>query len=153
MATRSTIALEFADNTVQSVYCHWDGYISNNGKILQDHYQDPFKVRDLIDGGSISSLGKDIGEQHDFDCPHKYGTTEYTEWRERYRNMTTFYARDRGEDLVISRFKDFADYLMNNIKEEFNYILRRDGQWYVSCDGSFVPLTQALLEDEVAADE
>ena len=27
MATRSTIALEFADGSVGQVYCHWDGQI------------------------------------------------------------------------------------------------------------------------------
>jgi hypothetical protein len=58
MGTRSTIALEFADGTVQQVYCHWDGYLEHNGKILQEHYSDPFKLRDLIDLGDMSSLGE-----------------------------------------------------------------------------------------------
>ena len=40
MATRSTIALEFADGTVQQVYCHWDGYLDYNGKLLAEHYTD-----------------------------------------------------------------------------------------------------------------
>jgi hypothetical protein len=66
MGTRSTIALEFADGTVEQVYCHWDGYLEHNGKILQEHYSDPFKLRDLIDQGGISSLGKSIGKKHPF---------------------------------------------------------------------------------------
>ncbi len=37
MATRSTIALEFADGTVEQVYCHWDGYLDHNGALLRDH--------------------------------------------------------------------------------------------------------------------
>ena len=56
MATRSTIALEFADGTVGQVYCHWDGYLAHNGKMLQEHYSDPFKLRDLIDLGDLSTL-------------------------------------------------------------------------------------------------
>jgi hypothetical protein len=37
MATCSTTALEFADLTVHSVYCHWDGYISHVGSVLHAH--------------------------------------------------------------------------------------------------------------------
>ena len=66
MATRSTIALEFADGTVQQVYCHWDGYLEHNGKLLQEHYSNPFILRDLIDQGAISSLGPIVGTKHDF---------------------------------------------------------------------------------------
>ena len=66
MGTRSTIALEFADGTVQQVYCHRDGYLENNGTILAEHYSDPFKLRDLIDMGDMSSLGKVIGMKHPF---------------------------------------------------------------------------------------
>ena len=72
MATRSTIALEYADGTVGQVYCHWDGYLDHNGQILQEHYQDPFKVRALLDLGDLSSLGDDLGDQHDFDSAASY---------------------------------------------------------------------------------
>ena len=48
MATRSTIALEFADGTVEQVYCHWDGYLAHNGQLLLKHYSNPFVLRDLI---------------------------------------------------------------------------------------------------------
>jgi hypothetical protein len=147
MATRSTIALEFADGTVQQVYCHWDGYLDYNGKILQEHYQDPFKLRDLIDRGDLSSLGPNIGEQHEFDCPHKYGTPEYEAWSEAKQQICTFYARDRGETgCMAKRFKDFADYVANHQYEEFEYILRKDGNWYVSkYNGPY-----ALLKDAIA---
>jgi hypothetical protein len=147
MATRSTIALEFADGTVQQVYCHWDGYLDYNGKILFESYQDPFKLRDLIDCGDLSSLGPNIGEQHEFDCPHKYGTPEYEAWSEAKQQICTFYARDRGETgCMAKRFKDFADYVANHQYEEFEYILRKDGNWYVSkYNGPY-----ALLKDAIA---
>jgi len=54
MATRSTIALEFADGTVGQVYCHSDGYLSYNGQVLFQHYSDPFKLQELIDNGDVS---------------------------------------------------------------------------------------------------
>lgn len=153
MATRSTIALEFADGTVQQVYCHWDGYLDNNGVILQGHYTDPFKVRDLVDGGAISSLGPELGDKHSFDIPFKYGTPEYQAEAEARRNITTFYHRDRGEDLSISKFKDYADYRKRAQFEEYNYILRRDGNWYVEFYGEFDGLlTEALIQKEVLED-
>ena len=148
MATRSTIALEFADGTVQQVYCHWDGYLDNNGQILQEHYIDPFKLQRLIELGAISSLGPEIGEQHSFDIPHKYGTPEYQAEADRRRNITTFYARDRGEELHVSKFKDYADYRANAQFEEYNYILRNvNGQatWFVEFYGEFDgPLVEAF---------
>ena len=148
MATRSTIALEFADGSVGQIYCHWDGYLEHNGKILQSHYTDPFKVRDLIDGGDLSSLGANIGVQHPFDNPHTYNSPEYIAWHDAIRDMCTFYNRDRGEDNVSARyFKDFADYKANHQYEEYEYILRTDGHWYVSQGDEY-----KLLADELVAE-
>lgn len=133
MATRSTIALEFADGTVQQVYCHWDGYLEHNGHILFEHYQDPFKLRDLIDLGDISSLGPQIGTKHDFDLKTPEGEC-------------TFYGRDRGETgIEAKKFADFEDYKARHQYEEYEYILRRDGQWYVSkYNGPYQLLSEAL---------
>jgi hypothetical protein len=111
MGTRSTIALEFADGTVQQVYCHWDGYLEHNGQILLKHYSDPFKLRDLIDLGGFSSLEATVE-----------GTAAgaYTQ---------------RGEDLSINKFKDIEDYYANVQGEEYDYILSMNwegkAQWYV----------------------
>jgi len=67
MATRSTIAMKTEDGKVRAIYCHWDGYVGYNGKMLMGEYTDPSKVKQLIDLGDISSLRKDIGEKHPFD--------------------------------------------------------------------------------------
>lgn len=137
MATRSTIALEYADGTVDQVYCHWDGYIEHNGKILFQHYQDPFKVQKLIDLGDVSSLGSDIGEAHDFDDRSQTG------------EVTTFYGRDRGETgTEARRFRDFQDYVDNHQYEEYEYILRRDGNWYVCQYGKGYALLSEAIENE-----
>ena len=71
MATRSVIA-KLDDKGVQAIYCHNDGYLSNNGKILDQHYQNEVKVDNLIAQGDASSL-KDTIED------------------------TIFYHRDRGD--------------------------------------------------------
>ena len=152
MATRSTIALEFADGTVGQIYCHWDGYLEHNGKILFESYQDPFKVRELIDLGDLSSLAPDIGVKHSFDNPAWPGTPEYNAHSEQYGNMCKFYGRDRGEEGVEARyFKDYNEYRAETQTQEYNYILRRDGRWYVEFYDEFDgTLAEAFVREQVA---
>lgn len=159
MATRSTIALEFADGTVQAVYCHWDGYLSNNGKILQEHYIDPFKVRELIDLGSLSSLAPEIGTKHPFDNPHKYGSSEWKAWQDAHKNQCTFYGRDRGEqDVGAHHYSSVEAFFKEHSGEEFDYLMRRVGDravWFVRhryTNGCWMPLV-AELERESAEQE
>lgn len=134
MATRSTIAIERQDGTVAVVYCHWDGYLEHNGKLLLEHYSDPAAVEQLVGLGNISSLGSEIGEKHDFD---NRGTTD----------QTTFYGRDRGEPGQEARvYSNLDDYIDNHSYEEFDYIMRVNGEWYVSKYGEkYEPLSRAVL--------
>lgn len=61
MSTRSRIAyLNKEDNTYHSVYCHWDGYPKNNGKILLKYYTDLDKIKQLVDNGDFPSLHSDL---------------------------------------------------------------------------------------------
>ena len=157
MATRSTIALEFADGTVGMVYCHWDGYLGYNGELLAEHWTDPFKLRDLLDLGDLSSLGASIGEKHDFDCPFAWGTPEAEAWQNAKQKVCTFYGRDRGEDDVAARyFKDFAEYRSQAQQEEYNYVLRNvNGQatWYVSSRETLERIMPLTLVMESAKQE
>jgi hypothetical protein len=158
MATRSTIALEFADGTVEQVYCHWDGYLEHNGKMLLEHYSNPFILRDLIDLGGLSSLRATIGTKHafsQFDLPKE----DVEAFVNLTRDMCTFYARDRGERLVVNKFKDYEHYLIHGQWEEYDYILRNDNGvavWFVSDnDGDFVTLESAIMDeqDRIAQEE
>lgn len=84
MATRSSIALLASDATVETVYCHSDGYLEHVGKILDRYYRSPWKTRMLIEGGNISRLEQKISTkgEHSFDKPAE--------------RTTVFYRRDRG---------------------------------------------------------
>jgi hypothetical protein len=116
MGTRSTIALEFADGTVEQVYCHWDGYLDHNGAILQEHYSDPFKLKELLALGAFSSL-----------CATVEATKE------------TAYHFSRGEELVIERYKNADEYFDTCSGEEYDYILRNINGvavWFVRCYAS-----------------
>ena len=150
MATRSTIAIQLEDGTVKQVYCHWDGYLDHNGKLLLENYTDPAKIEALINHGQISSLRKEIGEKHDFD--ERFDQTDH-----RY-NWTNFYGRDRGEtDVGYNTFKSLEDYTNNGQSEEYDYIFRK-GAWYVKFYSTSTKLladaiADEMLERELAEDE
>jgi hypothetical protein len=155
MGTRSTIALEFADGTVQQVYCHWDGYLEHNGAILKEHYSDPFVVRDLIDMGDLSSLGTQIGQAHPF-SPHGSKEDEALYEHAKDQGYCTFYARDRGETGVSSKkFKDFEDYVANHQYEEYEYILRcveGKATWFVKCHSEDWKTLEQAMAEEIAGE-
>jgi hypothetical protein len=129
MATRSTIAIEFADGSVSQVYCHWDGYLDNNGELLNKHYMDPFVVRDLIDLGDFSSLRETVEETQE---------GAYS---------------DRGDDCSARRYMDVTEYFDECQQEEYDYILRQvEGTpvWFVRCyatDGLWVTLGEARMNE------
>jgi hypothetical protein len=138
MGTRSTIAMEFADGTVEQVYCHWDGYLEHNGQILARHYMDPFKVKELLALGCFSSLGADVAESKE-----------------------TAYHFARGEELCINRYKNADEYFDCSQQEEYDYILRNvNGKavWFVryyETENTWMPLEQAFIDqqDRVAQEE
>ena len=151
MATRSTIALEFADGTIGQVYCHWDGYLSHNGKILFENYSNPFILRDLIDLGGLSSLRPTIGTKHAF-SQFDVKPEEVESFKKLTENMCTFYGRDRGEGQSDARyFKDYEHFLVDGQAEEYDYILRNVNgvaTWFVSDHGSdYILLTEAFAKE------
>jgi hypothetical protein len=68
-----------------------------------------------------------------------------------YGDMTTFYGRDRGEEGTGAKtFIDFQDYMVRFQHEEYAYILRKDGNWYVKqYDNEFELLEPALAKCNV----
>lgn len=138
MGTRSRIGLEYSDGTIKSIYCHWDGYPSHNGKILLEDYTDREKVVQLLELGDLSSLGINIGEKHDFNAKAPEGTC-------------TFYGRDRGEEDTEARissnrteFKELTD--QTSGAYAYLYV---DGTWlYDPMEhlSTFLRLTPEIIE-------
>ena len=60
MGTRSNIAYKKEDGSIVSSYCHYDGYVENNGVMLLKHYNGEKQARELVDNGYMSSLGSTI---------------------------------------------------------------------------------------------
>ena len=145
MGTRSTIALEYADGTVDQIYCHWDGYLDYNGAILEKFYKDPFKVQKLVEQGDMSSLGKEVGTQHAFGVAVKHDDEDG------FAVECTFYKRDRNESGTdAKRFKDFQEYQREHQYEEYEYILRNVNgvaTWFVcmyGTDGEYLTMADAI---------
>ena len=120
MATRSRIGIELEDGTVKSVYCHWDGYVSNNGKILLEWY-DRAKTLALVELGDLSSLG----EQVEPTGPHSFESPQ--------GGVTVAYHRDRGECLNFHIDNSTEDFFKDY--EEYGYVLGLDGRWWAASHG------------------
>ena len=125
MSTRSAIGM-FDEKTgkIKSVYCHWDGYPSHNGAILEEHYTETAKVEKLISLGSISLLAERLepeeGEEHSFDNP--------------VNGVVVAYHRDRKDEYHVPNvWDDEEDYVKNTERSywaEYVY-LWKDGVWMV----------------------
>ena len=154
MGTRSRIGVMHGDK-LKSVYCHWDGYLDHNGRILQDHY-DSAKANHLVSLGFISSLKENIGEKHPFspfELPTELRNMTHGEFEAAYGNMTTFYGRDRGESGVdFTVDQSYDEFLSKDYDYEYYYIMN-DGVWYVGVaydvDG-MVPGQLYVLAEQLA---
>ena len=125
MATRSFIGILNKDDSVDYIYCHWDGYPEHNGVLLNDFYNNEDTVRDLISLGDLSVLAPNIsapeGEEHSFENPVK--------------DVCVFYGRDRGENLQ-SRKTTVSEYLSkgygDNTWVEYRYLYDPTIGWKVT---------------------
>ena len=91
MGTRSDIIVHCADGSWKRIYCHWDGYLSHNGRILFDHYTTQALAEALVAPGDMSSLAPkcDKPAGHSFD--------------NKIEGYCVYYGRDRGETGVEPR--------------------------------------------------
>lgn len=141
MATRSTIAIEHRDGTVSQIYCHWNGYPSNNGRILLESYSDRERLEQLMDLGDLSVLGADLGHKQNFDAPMK--------------GWCLAYGRDRNEANCQARpFDDIEQFKRGGQVEAYNYLFR-GGCWFLwdRDDNTGIvqcfPFTMETIADEV----
>jgi hypothetical protein len=160
MGTRSDIIVHMTSGQWARIYCHWDGYLEHNGRILFDHYTSQDKAEKLIALGDLSTLGPEIGRKHAFDAPRmvtKSGETSkaYERYEETRRKMCTAYGRDRGETDIDAKFGATLQEVWPDADSwiEFTYVWH-DEQWFVASpdEGSqtLVNLGDALLGKETA---
>jgi len=116
MATRSRIGIQLADESVLSVYHHWDGYPEWLGRILKTHYNTKEKAAELIDGGDMSSCWTE--DRFSVDPTHGWKVQEYGPQ----------YYSQRGEHCPPRLDKDLCEYLLPDNSEEYAYVFR-NGEW------------------------
>ena len=103
MATRSRIGIQLKDNSILSVYHHWDGYPEWLGRILNTHYNSRDLASELIDGGDMSAAWGD-------------------------ENRAEYYS-ERGEDCPPRYDDDIFDFLKKENNEEYAYVWTVNNEW------------------------
>ena len=139
MGTRSRVGVMHG-TVCKSVYCHYDGYLSYTGEILNKHY-DSSMANALVARGDNSGVKETLEDMN-------------------------FYAAqgdERAEWMVSHTFEEFLDQVQGSGCEY--YYVMRDGVWYAGCvydtpgliKCGLVPLSDALaaatIEQLVAEDE
>lgn len=127
MSTRSTISIVNSDGTVDSVYCHFDGYKEGVGKTLLENYTERTKVKELISLGAMSSLAEHVVPfgSHSYDEPES--------------GVTVFYCRDRGEDFNSTKYPSVESWRISGDHMGYDYIFQ-DNKWKILRNKGIVDL-------------
>ena len=111
MSTRSRIGIVREDNTEQYIYCHWNGYLSHNGRILEKYYNTPEKVEKLIALGNISELGKTPDECNAY---HRDGGEKLQFWDTKQEYNYTYF--EKNKKWMVETVEEFGDTYQRNLK-------------------------------------
>jgi hypothetical protein len=133
MGTRSRIGLQLADDSILSIYCHYDGYPEFNGVKLVEHFNSYEKAAELIDLGDISCLWTNAGWNNE--TLPEVGPLPYSA---------------RGEDCPPRLDKNLGEFLQNG--EEYGYVYTQEEGWlcYDTCDWHETYLEAVEIPMEVA---
>ena len=84
MGTRSAIGYRLGNGQVCAVYCHFDGYPSNQMPLLQEHFNHFLGALALVSGGFLRCLRK---EPEYMDAPEHAETINRFSVEQHWRNM------------------------------------------------------------------
>lgn len=148
MSTRSYIAIKTNNGKYHTAYCHYDGYLSYVGAVLQKYYTDPVRVNRLINSGDMSRLAPRIcpaeDSAHSFEHPDK--------------DVCVFYGRDRGEQETEPRYLKHEElfdpkswieyiYIFDPDTREWSYVnLQYSKELNTNCFSALKPLAPAVEE-------
>jgi hypothetical protein len=134
MATRSTIAVQNEDGTVERIYCHWDGYLDGVGDTLATSFDS------LELAKAVVALG---------DCSVVSGACNISEIESYHGKGEPF------DDVAPKKFANLKEYkqsIADGEGQEYNYIFTK-GEWYLNDDGDLITVEKAMgKEDEVLQD-
>lgn len=129
MATRSSITVKIGDK-YHSIYSHWDGYPSHNGKILLENYNNQELAEKVVSLGDLSFLDKSMDKPDG----HSYSNPVV--------GYSIAYGRDRGEEGIETKVYDSYGKAMKKNNQEYNYLW--DGEkWLVNNE----ELTKEIIDN------
>lgn len=143
MSTHSMISVKLPDGRVRSIYCHFDGHIRTNGRMLLENYNSQELAEQVTSLGHISYLAQKFEPSPE--SKHCFSDPEFM--------VTVVYSRDRGEeDQTPYIWHSEEDFMNDCHREEYNYFFK-DGEWYVdtTIDGipTWTKLSGVFQENEL----
>lgn len=129
MSTRSAIIVHRPAGDYQAIYCHSDGYYSFNGRRLMEHWHGLRPACALVALGDLSSLGKVIGQKHDFD------------WRSKLHEQAS-HAQRQGEDWGEAHARLKAE--LPQAKHDWCLAYGRDRGQHEAFGGKFATLSEVI---------
>lgn len=131
MSTPCRIGKINANKTVESIYCHWDGYPSYIAPILLGSYNTKEKVEELLALGDISVLAKNIApktDAHALDNPEE--------------DVVIAYHRDRGDELTPAKLhKTKSEMQQQWSSHSYLYDIETD-RWFYARGEAYTPLKE-----------
>ena len=111
MSTRARIGIQLPDDSILSVYHHFDGYPEWLGVILKEHFNTYEKASELIDGGNMGCCYSDS----EYDAE----TGDYIDVEPR----ATYYGGDKEAPILSKNFDEFTRI---DCWQEFSYVFVKD---------------------------
>ena len=111
MSTRSRIGILLPDDSILSVYHHWDGYPEWLGVTLEEHYNTYEKASELIDGGNMSSC---------------YSENEYDDETQEFVKRDPRPEYYGGDDEAPILSKNFDEFTRIDCWQEYSYVFVKD---------------------------
>lgn len=143
MGTPSTIGLRHINGIIDSINCHWDGYLSNNGYILENFYETADKVNQLIKLGDLSSLGY-MGIYPEKITPEM--ESESIRGDMRLLDYIKSYARDFDDDKILRHFDSKEEFLKHPFDDIYLFE-ESENKWYYIHNNRSIPLKDALEQN------
>ena len=112
MSTRSRIGILLPDDSILSVYHHYDGYPEWLGVKLKENYNTYEKASELIDGGNMSNCY--------YDEKYNAETGEYTPIAD---PKPSYYG---GEEEAPILSKNFDEFTKIDSWQEYSYVFVKD---------------------------
>ena len=136
MSTRSRIGILLPDDSILSVYHHWDGYPEWLGVTLEEHFNTFEKASELIDGGNMSSC---------------YSDNEYDDEKQQFvkRDPSPEYYGGDDEAPILS--KNFDEFTRIDCWQEYIYVFVKD-RWVAysirqKFDDNYNNITKVIVKE------